>query len=191
MHVFKLSALILSFFCLASGASAVDLDGYKDLGKPATEAQVTGWNITVFPDGTGLPEGKGTIAAGAKIYQTQCMACHGVNLEGALGPRLVGGKGTLATHKPIKTIGSYWPYATTLFDYIRRAMPFQSPQSLSNDEVYSVTAYLLNKNDILADNETLDAKSLAAIKMPNRDNFYIDDRPDTKNPRCMHDCLKK
>src|SRR5690606_21736872 len=103
----------------------------------------------------------------------------------------VGGQGTLASDKPVKTIGRYWPYATTEFDYVRRSMPFQSPQSLSNDDVYSVTAYLLSKNDIVPADATLDAKKLAAIKMPNRDNFYVDDRPDTKNERCMADCLKK
>jgi len=122
-----------------------------------------------------------------------CVACHGVKLEGGLGPALAGGVGSLTTDKPLKTIGSYWPYATTLFDYnyIRRAMPFQAPQSMSNDDVYSVTAYLLNKNGILPANATVDASNLAKVKMPNRDNFYVDDRPDVKGVRCMKDCLSK
>jgi cytochrome c len=120
-----------------------------------------------------------------------CVACHGVKLEGGLGPALAGGVGSLTTDKPLKTIGSYWPYATTLFDYIRRAMPFQAPQSMSNDDVYGVTAYLLHKNGILPANATVDAASLAKVKMPNRDNFYVDDRPDVKAGRCMKDCLSK
>ena len=104
---------------------------------------------------------------------------------------MAGGVGSLTSDKPLKTIGSYWPYSTTLFDYIRRAMPFQAPQSLSNEDVYSVTAYLLHKNDILPATATLGADNLASIKMPNRGNFYVDDRPDVKVDRCMTDCLSK
>lgn len=165
--------------------------GYENLGHPLTKEQLAGWNIDVFPNGDGLPPGKGTVQQGEKVYQAQCLACHGAKLEGGLGPTLAGGVGSLTTDKPLKTIGSYWPYATTLFDYIRRAMPFQAPQSLSDEDVYSVTAYLLHQNNILPATATVSAADLAAIRMPNRDNFYVDDRPDVKAPRCMKDCLAK
>ena len=119
-----------------------------------------------------------------------CLACHGLKLEGGIGPALAGGNGSLTTDKPLKTVGSYWPYATTLFDYIRRAMPFQAPQSLTNDQVYAVTGYVLHVNKLLDANATGDAATLAAIKMPNRDGFFIDDRPDSKAIDCMSNCLK-
>lgn len=165
--------------------------GDKNLGRHLSKTELAGWNIDVLTDGTGLPPGRGTVSQGEKVYQTQCLACHGANLEGGLGPALAGGVGSLTTDKPLKTIGSYWPYATTLFDYIRRSMPFQAPQSLSNEDVYSVTAYLLHKNNILPATATVSAKNLAAVKMPNRDNFYVDDRPDVKATRCMKDCVPK
>ncbi len=191
MDAFKLLLTGASLALMSSVALANTAHDFKGLGAPATHEQIAGWNIDVFPDGTGLPPGEGTVAMGEKLYKTQCIGCHGVNLEGGFGPKLVGGQGSLATDTPVKTIGSYWPYATTVFDYVRRAMPFQSPQSLSNDEVYGVTAYMLSKNGILPADAKLDAKSLAAVRMPNRDNFYVDNRPDTKNVRCMTDCLKK
>lgn len=191
MDAHKSLFLTVFVIALATPVNAGEADGFKNLGTAATHEQIAGWNIDISPDGKALPNGSGTVAAGEKIYKTQCIACHGANLEGGIGPRLMGGQGSLASDKPVKTIGSYWPYATTVFDYIRRTMPFQSPQSLSNDEVYSLTAYLLNKNEIIAADARLDAKTLTAIKMPNRDGFYVDDRPDTKNVRCMQDCLKK
>lgn len=161
------------------------------LGTPATDEQIAGWHIDVLPDGTGLPAGSGTVMQGKEVYQAACAHCHGADLKGtAPWPALVGGQDSLTTEKPIKTIGSYWPYATTLYDYIRRAMPFQAPQSLSNEEVYSVTAYILHMNGLLSEDATLDAKALVDVKMPNRDGFYVDDRPDTENSRCMTDCLK-
>lgn len=159
-----------------------------NLGHDVSPEALAGWNITVFSDGTGYPAGKGTIAQGKKIYQTTCVACHGAKLEGGIGPALAGGKGSLATDKPLKTVGSYWPYASTVFDYIRRAMPFQAPQSLSNDEVYSLVAYILHENDILPADAVADAATLKKVQMPNRDGFYVDDRPDVKNPRCMTNC---
>ncbi|MPS29148.1 c-type cytochrome [Pigmentiphaga sp.] len=165
--------------------------GYENLGRHLSKEELAGWDIDVSVDGKGLPRGKGTVVQGEKVYQAMCVACHGVKLEGGLGPALAGGVGSLTTDKPLKTIGSYWPYATTLFDYIRRAMPFQAPQSMSSDDVYSVTAYLLHKNGILPATATVDANSLAKVKMPNRDNFYVDDRPDVKGVRCMKDCLSK
>lgn len=162
------------------------------LGTPATPEQIAGWHIDVLPDGDGLPSGSGTVMQGKEVYQTHCLACHGADLKAMPPwPALVGGQGSLASDKPLKTVGSYWPYATTLYDYIRRAMPFQTPQTLTNEEVYSVTAYILHMNGILDENATLDAKSLPEVKMPNRDGFIAEDRPDTKNTRCMKDCLKE
>lgn len=181
----------LTAAALMIGSAATAQDNYG-LGTPATAEQIAGWHIDILPDGNGLPAGSGTVLQGKKVYETSCVACHGADLKGTPPwPALVGGQGSLATDKPIKTVGSYWPYATTLFDYIRRAMPFQTPQSLSNEEVYSVTAYVLYKNGIIGEDAMLDAKNLADVKMPNRDGFYVDDRPDVQNTRCMSDCLKK
>ncbi|OAF01142.1 cytochrome C [Bradyrhizobium centrolobii] len=150
------------------------------IGRPATPAEIAGWNIDIGRDGSNLPEGRGTVSHGREVFDQQCAACHGEKGEGGVGDRLVGGQGTLGTAKPIRTVGSYCPYATTLFDYIRRAMPQNAPQSLSNDDVYAVSAYLLSLNGLVGADGTLDAKSLAAIKMPNRDGFVGDARPDVK-----------
>ncbi len=180
-----LTAAILACSIAPLAVNAAD----PSLGRIATEAEIAGWNIDAFPDGKGLPAGKGTVASGERVYQTQCLACHGAKLEGGMGPALVGGAGSLTTEKPLKTVGSYWPYASTLFDYIRRAMPFQAPQSLSNEDVYSVTGYILHVNGLMKADDSVDAKSLTAVKMPNRNGFYVDNRPDAKNPRCMRDCL--
>ena len=157
-------------------------------GRPATSAEIAAWNIDVSPDGKNLPRGSGTVTHGRDVYTAQCAACHGPNGEGGVGDKLVGGMGTLATPKPIKTVGSYWPYATTLFDYIRRAMPLTAPQSLSNEDVYAVSGYLLFLNGLVADTTVIDAKLLTDLKMPNRDGFIGDPRPDVKNAECMKDC---
>ena len=150
------------------------------IGRPATPAEIAGWNIDIDRNGTNLPPGKATVSTGKEVFEQQCAACHGAKGEGGLADKLVGGQGTLATAKPVKTVGSYWPYATTLFDYVRRAMPHPAPQSLSNEEVYAVTAYILHLNGLLPANATLDARSLSSIKMPNRDSFIGDPRPDVK-----------
>ena len=147
-------------------------------GKRASDAEIASWNIDVDKDGKWLPSGKGSVKQGAELFANQCAACHGEKGEGGIGDRLVGGRGTLATPKPVKTVGSYWPYAPTLFDYIRRAMHLNAPQSLSNDEVYALSAYVLNMNGLVPDSATLDAKSLSAVKMPNRNGFVSDPRPD-------------
>ena len=142
--------------------------------------------VSPLPDGRGLPEGSGSVADGKLVYTEQCQACHGATLEGGVGDRLIGGRGTLinddAATKPVKTVESYWPYATTLFDYIKRSMPFAAPDSLSNDQVYAVTAYILAEAKIIPADATLDAKSLAEVQMPNRDGFIADPRPDTFPP---------
>ncbi len=152
------------------------------LGKTATEREVQAWNIDVAPTGEGLPPGRGTVKEGAALFAANCAVCHGPTGQEGPMDRLVGGVGTLASQKPVKTIGSYWPYATTLYDYIRRAMPFPSPQSLSPNEVYSIVAWLLYRNGIIAEDVVLDAQSLPGISMPNRQGFVPDPRPDVPNP---------
>lgn len=147
-------------------------------GRAATPDEIAGWNIDIGRDGANLPLGSGSVERGRVVFSEQCVACHGDSGQGGVGDRLVGGQGTLATAKPIRTVGSYWPYAATLFDYIRRAMPQNAPQSLSNDDVYAVSAYILSLNGIVPANAVLDAKSLAAVRMPNRDGFVSDPRPD-------------
>lgn len=148
------------------------------LGHPVTPSQLAAWDINVFADGRNLPAGSGTVAQGQAIFTQQCASCHGAKGQGGSGDKLAGGMGTLTSNNPVKTVGSYWPYAPTLFDYIRRAMPLTAPQSLSNEQVYAVAAYVLHLNGLVPDNAKLDAVSLAAIKMPNRDGFVPDPRPD-------------
>jgi len=159
------SALVLSACTQTAPAQRLGL------GQTPSADQIRGWDIDVRADGAGLPAGRGSVAQGQAIYQTRCLACHGANGEQGPAPRLAGGRGSLATKTPVLTVGSYWPYATTLYDYIRRAMPLDSPQSLTPDEVYAVTAYTLHLNGIVKADAVLDAASLAAIRMPNRDGF--------------------
>ncbi len=155
------------------------------IGKPATEDQIKAADITIFPSGAGLPAGKGTVAKGRDIFKEKCAVCHNDKLEGRPGqyPALVGGAGTLNTSKPVKTVGSYWPYATTVFDYIHRAMPYDHPGSLQADEVYSVVALILNANGIIGENDEMNQTTLPKVKMPNRDGFVLDARPDVKAKR--------
>lgn len=136
--------------------------------------------VSPLPDGRGLPEGSGTVMQGEKIYTQQCLACHGAKLEGGLGDRLLGGRGSLAaggsSGPPVKTVESYWPYATTLFDYINRAMPFMMPNSMSHDDVYAVTAYILSQANIIPPDATLDQETLPKVVMPNHKGFKKADR---------------
>ncbi len=155
------------------GAAQVGAQEGPGLGVPITAEDLAPWDISVQPDGAGLPSGAGTAAKGAEVYATHCVACHGAGGAGQPNDRLVGGQGTLGELAQVRTIGSFWPYASTVFDYIRRAMPFHAPQSLSNDEVYAVTAYLLAENGIIRKNAKLDARSLARVRMPNRDGFIL------------------
>jgi cytochrome c len=141
------------------------------IGATATAEQIRGWDIDVRADGQGLPAGSGSVAQGRVLYEAQCAACHGVNGEKGPAPRLAGGQGSLASKSPVLTVGSYWPYATTLYDYIRRAMPLDKPQSLTNDEVYALTAYTLHLNGIVAADAVLNAGNLASVQMPNRNGF--------------------
>ncbi|TXL68201.1 c-type cytochrome [Zeimonas arvi] len=159
------------------------------IGRAPSAEELRGWDIDVSPDGTGLPAGSGTVAQGKAIYAQKCAACHGANGEGKPADRLVGGKGTLATDKPVRTVGSYWPYAPTLFDYVRRAMPHDQPQSLSANEVYALAAWLLHANGIVSADATMDARSLPAVRMPNRDGFRPGPmKADFIAERCMTDC---
>jgi S-disulfanyl-L-cysteine oxidoreductase SoxD len=158
--------------CASAGKTLRAMES-PNLGREATPAQIAGWDISVGPDGVGLPPGKGTPAMGATVYEQKCQACHGAKGAGQPNDRLVGGQGTLASKTPVRTIGSYWPYATTVFDYVRRSMPYTHPQSLSDDEVYAVTAYLLNLNGIIGDNDEMTAQTLPKVKMPNQPNFIV------------------
>jgi cytochrome c len=148
------------------------------VGRPPTVEEIQAWVLTIPPDGQGLPPGSGTAALGKVIYTERCASCHGEQGEDPKYIRLVGGQGSLATDKPIQTIGSFWQYATTLWSYIRRAQPFDAPGSLTADQVYAVTAYLLHLNGIIGAQEVMDAKTLPRVKMPNRDGFVPDPRPD-------------
>jgi len=132
------------------------------------------WDISIQTDGRGLPAGSGNAAIGKKIFAEKCVACHNEKGKGQPFDQLVGGRGSLAGSAPVKTIGSYWPYATTIFDYVRRAMPLTAPQSLANDEVYSITAYLLFLNGIIKERDIMNAETLAQVKMPNRGGFVVE-----------------
>src|SRR3989441_1317660 len=158
---------------VAAGCARTTVVEPPTLARPATAARIAGWDISVGPDGVGLPPGSGTAAKGAVVYEQKCQACHGVKGAGQPNDRLVGGQGTLASKTPVRTIGSYWPYATTIFDYVRRAMPYLQPQSLTSDEVYAVTAYLLHLNGIIREGDEMNAATLPKVVMPNRDNFVI------------------
>lgn len=178
----------------ASAAKPVKLG----LGTPATPEEIKGWDIDVRPDGHGLPPGSGTAAKGEDIFQANCSSCHGEFGEGKdRWPTLAGGHGSLTHDRPEKTIGSFWPYATIVFDYVKRAMPFGNAQSLSDDEIYAITAYLLQVNDVIKDpNFELNAQTIVAIKMPNANGFYDDDREKAEKSfwarkPCMKDCKKE
>ena len=150
-----------------------------DFGRPATPAEIALWDIDVRADGKGLPPGSGTVAKGEQVFAENCAACHGDKGVGGMKDRLAGGQGTLASNAPVKTVGSFWPYATTLFDYIRRAMPYNEPKSLTADETYAVSAYILALNGIIGASDVLDAQSLPKVMMPNRDGFI----PFPRQPR--------
>ena len=166
----KPSAVFLMLVALGACTSGYHATGPVGLGKPITENQIKAWNIDVGPSGAGLPVGSGTASTGEIIYQQKCASCHGDKGQGGIANRLVGG-GSLNTDKPVKTVGSFWPYSTTLFDYVKRAMPHQAPQSLTDDQVYALTAYILYMNQIISKDEVMNAKSLPLVKMPNRDGF--------------------
>lgn len=196
----KLVRLTLGMGCVLVFAFAALAQAPKEktrhygIGQPAATADIAGWDIDVRPDGQGAPSGKGSVKQGEEIYLTKCAACHGEFGESAgRWPQLAQGKGTLSSHDPVKTVGSYYPYLSSVFDYIRRSMPFGDAQSLSNDELYAVTAYVLNLNDIVDDKFVLSKETWANVKMPNAGGFYDDDRKVSEkafwnsNP-CMSNC---
>jgi cytochrome c len=189
--IILLAAAALSACVSAPGSSLSSLPGSTpvNIGRIATSEEIKGWDIDVGGDGAGLPPGRGTVAAGKVVYDARCAACHGANGTGGPAPALAGGIGTLATQRPVRTVGSYWPYAPTLYDYINRAMPWDKPQSLTTDEVYAVTAYVLQMNRIVSADAIMDAKTLAAVRMPNRHGFITPERePEIPGVRCMNQC---
>jgi len=174
------AALVLAFGLAAPAAA----DGPYGFGTTPSAAEIAAIDIDITPDGGGLPPGEGTHGQGAEVYAARCAACHGETMEGVKemgGAALIGGRGSLASEAPKKTVESYWPFATTLFDYIRRAMPFDAPGSLSDDEVYALAAYILGEAGIVGKRAVLNAGSLPRIHMPNRDGFIPDPRPDIHN----------
>jgi S-disulfanyl-L-cysteine oxidoreductase SoxD len=169
MHMRK--PLLLGMALLAAGAFAASAQTAQ-FGQQIAPADLAPWDIEILPSGAGLPPGSGTVAQGEAVFTAKCQACHGAKGAGQPNDRLVGGQGTIAAGQtPVKTIGSYWPYATTLFDYVRRAMPWTNPKSLTNDEVYAVSAYLLNLNGIIGENDVMNAQTLAKVSMPNKNGF--------------------
>ena len=187
MHKILIAAAALAMIPVAVLAQQSGYAGGAQypFGTPASKAEIEAWDKDVRPDGMGLPAGSGTYKAGAQIYGEQCASCHGLKLEGVRdsnlpqggGPALIGGRGTLNTPKFKQTVESYWPYASTLFDYITRAMPYTTPGSLKPDEVYALTEYILAEGNIVSKTAVMDAKSLPKVQMPNRDGFYRDNRP--------------
>ncbi|WP_293267775.1 c-type cytochrome [Neptunomonas sp.] len=168
--------------------TAIATEKYS-FGKTATLEEIAGWDIDIRPDGKGLPNGKGSVEDGEVLYEQLCATCHGLFGEGeARWPVLAGGVGTLTEERPTKTVGSYWPYASTLYDYIRRAMPFTAPRSLTNEQTYQLTAYVLYLNELVDEDFVLTHENLSQVEMPNKDGFFVDPRPDVKNVRCMEAC---
>jgi len=185
------SLLCAAILVAATGFAHAAEPGHYGYGEKPSPEQIAGWNIDARgDDGEGLPPGKGTVQRGSEVYAEQCALCHGTFGEGeGRFPKLAGGAGTLRDDRPEPTVGSYWPFAPTLWDYINRAMPMPAPHSLSADDVYALTAYILNLNDAVPNEFVADRDSLPKVKMKNRDNFiWTDPRPDTTAKPCMSGC---
>jgi cytochrome c len=190
-HDLAAGALALLLLSSASfGTADAQSPAKPRFGNPIAEADIAAWDIDVrTSDGKGLPAGKGSVAEGKAIYAAQCAACHGEDAKG--GPMygtMVGGIGSFTSNARVLTPGSMYPYAPILFDYVRRTMPMNAPQSLTNDQVYALAAYILNLNGLVSADAVMDAASLPKVSMPNRDGFIRDDRPDTRATRCMTNC---
>ncbi len=190
MRMRDLRKALLAVTIIASSSGPSQAQRPYGIGHAATSAQLKSWDIDIARDGRNLPAGSATIAQGRAVYAAQCASCHGAQGQGGLGDRLAGGQGTLATAAPVKTVGSFWPYATTLFDYVRRAMPLNAPQSLADADVYAVSGYVLFLNGLLPEDAVVDKKTLVDLKMPNRKGFVGDPRPDVNDPACQRDCGK-
>jgi mono/diheme cytochrome c family protein len=185
------SRLAAGIVLLTATASLAQTPSYSNVGRAATKEEIQAWDISVGPDGKGLPPGQGTAKEGAPIFAVKCAVCHGPNGEGAkIGPRVVGGIAdteTLTTLKPVRTVGGYWPYATTVYDFINRAMPRGQSGTLTANEVYALTAFILAKSNIIKEDDVLDAKTLPKVQMPNRNGFVparFADIPDEKKRGC-------
>ena len=181
--------------CLAAALAAPAFaETTFGLGRPATDAEIAAWDLDILPDGTGLPEGRGDVLTGDELFQDHCAACHGVFAEGVDNwPELAGGVGTLDHEDPVKTVGSYWPHLSTAFDYVRRSMPFGNAQSLSNDDVYAIVAYILYSNDLVDEDFELSHENFADVVLPNAEGFVVDDRGAAELAAfsaepCMADC---
>lgn len=194
--IFVTAALLAStsIYAVAQEVAAPSRDGGFGLGRAALPEEVAAWDIDIRPDGEGLPVGSGDVWTGEEVFVDYCSACHG-DFGEAVGrwPVLAGGFGSLDGEDPVKTIGSYWPYLSTVWDYVHRAMPYGAAQSLSDDEVYAVTAYLLYLNEVVEDDFVLSNETFADVVMPNEDSFFMDDRAETELPLftgepCMADC---
>lgn len=171
---------------LPAGALPAPIAG---IGRAATVQEIAGWSIAVRGDGQGLPPGRGTAREGDELFQQHCASCHGDFGEGIdRWPALMGGRGSLTTDQPRRTVGSFWQHAPSVFDYVRRAMPYTAPQSLTNDEYYALTAYILQINEIITEDAVMDRESLPRVEMPNRNGFVLEGRPDTQNAACMTGC---
>ena len=189
------AALTAAVALIAAGCAASSTASRPDapdvgFGRSISEAEIAPWNIDVrTSDGRGLPAGRGSVAEGKAVYEAKCVGCHGAEAKGGsvYGP-MVGGIGSFTTDRRILTPGSMYPYAPILFDYIRRTMPMDRPQTLTDDDTYAVSAYLLNLNGLISADAVMDAVSMPAVQMPNRDGFVPDDRPDTRAVRCMQNC---
>jgi len=181
-RVLRVGALMLACACAQAAAPAQEPYGFGSAPSPAELERF----VSPLPDGRGLPPGSGSVEQGKALYAQQCVACHGANLEGGIADKLIGGRGTLVNDTPakapVKTVESYWPYATTLFDYIKRAMPLTAPDSLTNDQVYALCAYILSQAKIVPDTAVMNADTLGKVVMPNRDGFIADPRPEKLPP---------
>jgi cytochrome c len=175
---FALVASLLLAACASEPAVKAKAPAF---GAPASPEEIARYDISIPPSGAGLPKGSGTAREGAKVFEQKCQACHGAKGAGKPADALAGGQGSLASKTPLRTVGSYWPYATTLFDYVRRAMPLTAPLSLTDDEVYAVSAYVLYLNGIIGEDAAMNAQSLPQVKMPNRDGFVSDWPPRAHN----------
>ena len=172
------AAFVLLASCATPPVTAPKAPG---LGEPISAGDIARSDISIPPSGAGLPKGSGTAREGARVYEQKCQSCHGPKGAGKPADALAGGMGTLASKTPMRTVGSYWPYATTLFDYVRRAMPLNNPLSLTDDETYAVSAYVLFINGIIGEDVAMNAQSLPQVKMPNRDGFISDWPPRARN----------